>query len=84
MAPSPHHSVLQQALPGLLVAVATTALTIGATLVGFTWRQTITLAEMAKTLTVVCQQLEQKTAKDQQQDEAIQGLRVDVEGLRHR
>jgi hypothetical protein len=39
---------------------------------------------MAKTLTVVCQQLEQKTAKDQQQDEAIQGLRVDVEGLRHR
>ena len=84
-APTPQReSILYQALPGLVVAIATTGLTIGATLIGFVWRQTITLAEISKTLTSVCQEIEENSTRDRQQDEAIAGLRVDLEKLRKR
>jgi hypothetical protein len=51
-------------------------------LVGFAWKQTITLAEMARTLTTVCDQIKENALKDKEQDEAIHDLRLDVEGLK--
>lgn len=74
--------LVSKALPGLLIAAFGSGLTFAGIVTGFLWRQTITLAEMNKTLTIVCEELKAGELTDRRQDEAIHNLRIDVEGLK--
>ena len=64
-------ATVTQALPGLIVAIAAGAVPIGIAIVGFLWQQTISLARMNETLTMVCKQLEEKKAVDREQDRRL-------------
>lgn len=71
--------VISAAMPGLLVAAAGGSLTIGIAIVGFLWQQTVSLAKMNETLTMVCKQMEEKKLIDRDQDRRIDELRLLVE-----
>lgn len=60
------------------VAIAVGAAPIGIAIVGFLWQQTVSLATMNKTLTLVCQQLEEKKAVDREQDRRLIELEKNV------
>lgn len=76
------NGLVSRVLPGLVVATFGTGLSFAGVVTGFLWRQTITLAEMNKTLTIVCEQLKEYELVNRRQDEAIHNLRIDVEGLK--
>jgi len=46
------------------------------------WQQSTQLAEMNKTLLMICEQMKEKTATDARQDAQITDLRVNVERVR--
>lgn len=64
-------SMVSRALPGLIVAALSGSIPIGIAIVGFLWQQTVSLAKMNETLTMVCQQIEEKKAVDREQDRRL-------------
>lgn len=64
-------SMVSRALPGLIVAALSGSIPIGIAIVGFLWQQTVSLAKMNETLTMVCQQLEEKKTIDKEQDRRL-------------
>lgn len=64
-------SMVSRALPGLIVAALSGSVPIGIAIVGFLWQQTVSLAKMNETLTMVCQQLEEKKTIDKEQDRRL-------------
>lgn len=71
-------ATVSQALPGLIVAIAAGAVPIGMAIVGFLWQQTVSLAKMNETLTLVCRQLDEKKAVDREQDRRLIELEKNV------
>lgn len=71
-------ATVAQALPGLIAAIAAGAVPIGIAIVGFLWQQTVSLAKMNETLTLVCKQLEEKKAVDREQDRRLIELEKNV------
>ena len=67
-----------RALPALIAAIAAGAVPIGIAIVGFLWQQTVSLAKMNETLTLVCKQLEEKKAVDREQDRRLIELEKNV------
>lgn len=74
--------MIGRAVPGLIVAAAAGSIPIGIAIVGFLWQQTVSLAKMNETLTMVCQQMEEKKAVDKEQDRQIKELREMYSDLR--
>lgn len=64
-------TIVGKAIPGILIAAAGGSIPIGIAIVGFLWQQTVSLAKMNETLTMVCQQLEEKKATDREQDRRL-------------
>lgn len=67
-------SIVGRAMPGIIIAAAGGSIPIGIAIVGFLWQQTVSLARMNETLTMVCQQLEEKKAVDREQDRRLSEL----------
>lgn len=76
-------SIVGRALPGVFISVAAGSIPIGIAIVGFLWQQTVSLAKMNETLTVVCNQLEEKKAVDREQDRRIIELEKSAVRFRH-
>lgn len=74
--------MIGRAVPGLIVAAAAGSIPIGIAIVGFLWQQTVSLAKMNETLTMLCQQMEEKKAVDKEQDRHIKELREKYSDLR--
>lgn len=71
-------SALGRAMPGIFIAAAAGSIPIGIAIVGFLWQQTVSLAKMNETLTMVCKQIEEKKAIDREQDRRLIELEKNV------